>query len=146
MTDITTDNFVRQQLVAPLLIPRMPAKGINALLFFGALPVVAFFLLHGGGIQGFGSAWLADVLSTIVGSISDIGRRLAATGDAMHVAGLSQLVWLIGKAIALVGLILSYVIWPFVALRGLLQASAQPVWTDFAVTAIIVSVLMFGLN
>jgi len=133
-------------LLAPLLIPRMPAKGVNALLFFGALPVVGFFLLHGGGIQGFGAAWFADLLSTIVGSISDVGRRLAATGDAMHIAGLSQLVWLIGKAIALVGLILSYVIWPFVALRGLLQASAQPVWTDFAVTAIIVSALMFGLN
>src|SRR5205085_11631208 len=59
-------------LLAPLLIPRMPAKGINALLFFGALPAVAYFLLHGGGIQGLRVAWFSDLLSTIVGSISGI--------------------------------------------------------------------------
>src|SRR3954453_21382234 len=33
-------------LLLPLLIPRLPAKSINAGLFFGAFPVVAFFLLH----------------------------------------------------------------------------------------------------
>jgi len=36
-------------LLLPLLIPRIPAKGINAGLFFIAFPVIAFFLLHGGG-------------------------------------------------------------------------------------------------
>jgi general L-amino acid transport system permease protein len=41
-------------LLLPLLIPRLPAKGINAGLFFLAFPAVAFFLLHGGGLQGFG--------------------------------------------------------------------------------------------
>jgi general L-amino acid transport system permease protein len=35
-------------LLVPLLIPRAPHKGINALLFFGVFPVVAFFLLVGG--------------------------------------------------------------------------------------------------
>ncbi len=35
-------------LLVPLLIPRVPYKGINALLFFGVFPVVAFFLLVGG--------------------------------------------------------------------------------------------------
>src|SRR5919206_90577 len=33
-------------LLLPLLIPRLPAKGLNAGLFFIALPVVAFFLLR----------------------------------------------------------------------------------------------------
>ena len=33
-------------LLVPLLIPRLPAKGPNAILFFLALPVVAFFLLQ----------------------------------------------------------------------------------------------------
>ncbi|MBU6461794.1 MAG: amino acid ABC transporter permease [Bradyrhizobium sp.] len=37
-------------LLLPLLIPRLPAKGLNACLFFIAFPVVAFFLLHGGGM------------------------------------------------------------------------------------------------
>ena len=40
-------------LLLPLLIPRLPAKGLNACLFFIAFPVVAFFLLHGGGMTAF---------------------------------------------------------------------------------------------
>ena len=39
-------------LLMPLLIPRLPAKGPNAILFFLAFPVVAFFLLRGGGLDG----------------------------------------------------------------------------------------------
>ena len=35
-------------LLAPLLIPAVPYKGTNAILFFGLFPVVAFFLLVGG--------------------------------------------------------------------------------------------------
>jgi general L-amino acid transport system permease protein len=35
-------------LLVPLLVPRAPRKGLNAILFFGALPVVAFILLIGG--------------------------------------------------------------------------------------------------
>jgi general L-amino acid transport system permease protein len=35
-------------LLTPLLIPRAPYKGLNAALFFFALPAVAFFLLVGG--------------------------------------------------------------------------------------------------
>ena len=50
-------------LLIPMLIPRLPAKGINASLFFIAFPVVAFFLLHGGGLKGLGVSWTANVLS-----------------------------------------------------------------------------------
>jgi len=35
-------------LLVPLLIPRVPYKALNAILFFGIFPVVAFFLLVGG--------------------------------------------------------------------------------------------------
>jgi len=35
-------------LLAPLLIPSVPGKRFNAILFFGVFPVVAFFLLVGG--------------------------------------------------------------------------------------------------
>ena len=34
-------------LLVPLLVPRVPWKGINAILFFGVFPVLAFFLLVG---------------------------------------------------------------------------------------------------
>ncbi|RWK99071.1 MAG: amino acid ABC transporter permease [Mesorhizobium sp.] len=35
-------------LLVPLLIPKVPRKGLNAILFFGALPIFAFILLVGG--------------------------------------------------------------------------------------------------
>jgi general L-amino acid transport system permease protein len=35
-------------LLVPLLIPRVPWKTLNAILFFGVFPVVAFYLLVGG--------------------------------------------------------------------------------------------------
>ena len=57
--------FLAAILLLPLLIPRLPAKGINAALFFLAFPVVAFFLLHGGGIGGFAVSWTASLLSGI---------------------------------------------------------------------------------
>jgi general L-amino acid transport system permease protein len=34
-------------LLAPLLVPRLPHKAVNAILFFGLFPIVAFFLLVG---------------------------------------------------------------------------------------------------
>ncbi|MCC2609886.1 amino acid ABC transporter permease [Neorhizobium petrolearium] len=34
-------------LLVPMLIPKVPRKGLNALLFFVVFPIVAFFLLHG---------------------------------------------------------------------------------------------------
>ena len=35
-------------LLVPLLIPGVPRKGLNAIVFFGVFPLVAFFLLVGG--------------------------------------------------------------------------------------------------
>src|SRR6266436_5105110 len=82
-------------LLLPLLIPRLPAKGLNAGLFFGAFPIVAFFLLHGGGLGGLGVSWAAGLLSGFNGSVGDGGRKLAASGEATAVIG--SLLWLLGK-------------------------------------------------
>jgi general L-amino acid transport system permease protein len=38
-------------LLVPLMVPRIPYKGVNAVLFFGVYPVVAFFLLVGGAFD-----------------------------------------------------------------------------------------------
>jgi general L-amino acid transport system permease protein len=35
-------------LLVPILIPRIPYKGLNAILLFGVLPVLSFFILIGG--------------------------------------------------------------------------------------------------
>ena len=93
-------------LLVPLLIPRLPAKGLNAGLFFVALPIVAFFLLHGGGLKGFGVSWIVGALSGFIGSLGG--------GPALTE--------------------------PLTPLREL------AFWTDFAATAVIVSLLLFFLG
>jgi general L-amino acid transport system permease protein len=136
--------FLAALLLLPLLIPRLPAKGLNAGLFFIVLPVIAFFLLHGGGLDGFGVSWTAGLLSGVSDSIGDGGRKLARAGEARAVIG--PLLLLLGKLIVLLSTAISYLIWPLTWLRDQIQASARPVWTDFAATAAIVSILLFVLN
>ena len=136
--------FLAAVLLLPLLIPRLPAKGINAGLFFFALPVVAFFLLYGGGLDGFGVSWTAGLLSGFNDSIGEGGRKLAAAGEATAVIG--PLLWGIGKLIILISTVISWVLWPLTWLREQIQSSSRPVWTDFALTAAIVSLLLFFLS
>jgi general L-amino acid transport system permease protein len=136
--------FLAALLLLPLLIPRLPAKGLNAGLFFVVLPVIAFFLLQGGGLDGFGVSWTAGLLSGFNDSIAEGGRKLARAGEATAVIG--PLLSLLGKLIVLLSTAISYLIWPLTWLRDQIQASVRPVWTDFAATAAIVSILLFVLN
>jgi general L-amino acid transport system permease protein len=131
-------------LLLPLLIPRLPAKGLNAGLFFVAFPIVAFFLLHGGGLKGFGISWTADFLSGFFDSIGHAGRKLAEVGAAKAVVG--PLLVLLGKLISLIGTALSLLIWPLTWLRDQIRAAGNPVWADFAATAAVVSAALFVLN
>jgi general L-amino acid transport system permease protein len=131
-------------LLLPLLIPRLPAKGLNAGLFFIALPVVAFFLLVGGGLNGFGISWTASLLSGFTESIGDAGRKLASAGEATAVIG--PLLLLLGKLVVLLSTVISLLIWPLTWLRDQIQATGSPVWADFAATAAVVSVALFVLG
>jgi general L-amino acid transport system permease protein len=131
-------------LLVPLLIPRLPAKGLNAVLFFAAFPIVAFFLLHGGGLGGFGVSWTADLLSGVADSIGAAGRKLITVGEAKAVIG--PLLWLLGKLVVLLATVLSWLISPLTWLRNLIQGSSHQVWNDFAATAVIVSILLFVLG
>lgn len=45
-------------LLVPLLIPSLPQKPLNAVLFFGAYPILAFILLHGGSVI---NPWLSVI-------------------------------------------------------------------------------------
>ena len=131
-------------LLLPLLIPRLPAKGLNAGLFFVAFPVVAFFLLRGGGLNGLGVNWVTGLLAAFADGISDLGVRLARAGEAMAVIG-PLFPWL-GKLVVLLGTAISGLIWPLVQLNGQIQGSSHPVWIDFAVTAVVVSLILFFLG
>jgi general L-amino acid transport system permease protein len=131
-------------LLLPLLIPQAPAKGLNAGMFFIAFPIVAFFLLHGGGLGGFGVSWTASLLSGFTDSISDGGRKLTSAGEATAIVG--PLLVLLGKLVVLLSTAVSILIWPLLWLRDQTQSFARPVWPDFAATAAIVSIGLFSLN
>jgi general L-amino acid transport system permease protein len=61
-------------LLVPLLIPSVPAKTLNALLFFGAFPVAAYLLLLGGpfGLQHVETRLWGGLLITMVISFTGI--------------------------------------------------------------------------
>jgi general L-amino acid transport system permease protein len=130
-------------LLLPLLIPRLPAKGLNAGLFFVAFPVVAFFLLYGGGVRGFGVSWTAGFLSGFNDSIGDGGRKLVTASGTTAVLG--PLLWLLGQLIVLLSTMISWLLLPLTFLRDQVQSYGRPVWADFALTTIIVSGLVFWL-
>lgn len=127
-------------LLLPLLIPRLPAKRLNAGLFFVAFPVTAFFLLHGGGITGFGVSWSAGFLSSLAESVGNAGRQLAASGEASAFGAILRPA---GSAVASTGDGLNLLASPLTSLRDRLQDSGQPVWYDFGITAAFVSLLLF---
>ena len=136
--------FLAALLLLPLLIPQAPAKGLNAGLFFIAFPIVAFFLLHGGGLGGFGVSWTASLLSGFTDSISEGGRKLTSAGEATAIVG--PLLVLLGKLVVLLSTAVSILIWPLLWLRDQIQSFARPLWPDFAATAAIVSIGLFTLN
>src|SRR5258707_3730207 len=61
-------------LLVPLLIPGVPGKGLNAILFFGVFPVVAFFLLVGDvfGLPHVETRLWGGLLGTLVISFTGI--------------------------------------------------------------------------
>jgi general L-amino acid transport system permease protein len=133
-------------LLLPLLIPRLPAKSLNAGLFFLAFPVVAFFLLYGGGINGFGISWVADFLSTAALQVTDIGRWLRGIGLLSDVAVIGYPLTLISNGIVAFGDGLQFVALPFDWLRNEGVNHGEPVWFELAATSVIVSLLVLVLN
>ncbi len=65
-------------LLVPLLIPRVPRKGLNAVLFFFVFPVVSFFLLVGGwfGLREVETSLWGGLLVTLVLSFVGISVSL----------------------------------------------------------------------
>ncbi len=130
-------------LLLPLLVPRLPAKGLNAGLFFVAFPVIAFFLLHGGGITGFGLSWTAGLLQLFDDSVMGAGEALLNLSKS---SAIGPLLWVVGNLIVLVGTAIYWLIFPLTWLSDQIQRTGQPVWADFAVTAAVVSLIAFVLG
>jgi general L-amino acid transport system permease protein len=130
-------------LLVPLLIPRLPAKGLNAGLFFVAFPAVAFFLLHGGGITGFGLSWSADLLQLFDDSIIGAGQVVLGLSKTSAIA---PLLWVAGNLIVLVGTAIHWLIFPLIWLRDQVHGAGQSVWADFAITTVVVCLIAFLLG
>jgi general L-amino acid transport system permease protein len=133
-------------LLLPLLIPRLPAKTANAALFFIAFPFVAFFLLYGGGLREFAVGWVTDSLSSLILSIGDAGARLTHLGLASTHPWLALPLRLLGDLVVVLSTAALYITFPLAWLNEQIKGSGQPVWIDFAATAVIVSLALFALN
>jgi general L-amino acid transport system permease protein len=74
--DLTAILFIL--LLVPLLMPRVPRKGLNAILFFFVFPIVAFFLLVGGyfGLRYVPTSEWGGLLVTMVLSFVGIAISL----------------------------------------------------------------------
>jgi general L-amino acid transport system permease protein len=130
-------------LLLPLLIPRAPAKGLNAGLFFAAFPFVAFFLLRGGGLRGFAIHWLADLGSAFSSSFREAGQRLDFSAGTIATGWPAKLLGLVGKALVGIGDAIALVCSPLIWLRDYIDAFASSLWADLAFSAILVSILVF---
>lgn len=127
-------------LLLPLLIPRVPAKGLNAALFFIAFPLLSFFLLYGGGLKGFAISWIAGLLSGFTASISDLGARLAqAAPDSLVITRA-------GHLLSMAGSTLGWLLTPLLSLRDAIAQSVRPLWNDLAVTTVIVTLLALWIG
>ncbi|MBX5158969.1 MULTISPECIES: amino acid ABC transporter permease [unclassified Rhizobium] len=64
-------------LLVPMLIPSAPRKGLNAILLFAALPIIAFWLLHGGyGLEVVETPLWGGLMVTLVLSFVGIAVSL----------------------------------------------------------------------
>jgi general L-amino acid transport system permease protein len=93
---------------------------------------------------GFGISWTAGLLSGFADSVGEAGRKVADLGETTAVIG--SLLQMFGKMVVLLSIAISYLIWPVIWLRDQIQAADHPVWTDFAMTAAVVSIVLFVLN
>jgi general L-amino acid transport system permease protein len=112
-------------LLLPLLIPRIPYKTLNAILFFGVYPVFAFFLLVGGKLEGF-------ALTVVLALLEGLYRALFALADLPLVGilftGLANLVAIVTYPIRMP---LAFVLQPPYGL-----------WNDLVITAVLTAGLV----
>ncbi|MFU0503471.1 amino acid ABC transporter permease [Pseudaminobacter sp. NGMCC 1.201702] len=75
---VVLTGFLFVALLVPLMIPKVPYKGLNALLLFIVLPIVAYFLLVGGyfGLPHVETPLWGGLMVTLVLSFVGIGVSL----------------------------------------------------------------------
>lgn len=87
-----TVGFILVVLLVPMLIPRFPKKGMNALLLLGAFPILSFAMLAGGnfGLAPVPTSLWGGLMVTLILSFVGIGASLPL-GIVLALARRSQL-------------------------------------------------------
>jgi general L-amino acid transport system permease protein len=75
--------FLFIALLVPLLIPRIPGKALNAVLFFVAFPIISFYLLYCTPIAYAGFGFLFDLLAAVLNFIGSLVHALGFVLDAL---------------------------------------------------------------
>lgn len=130
-------------LLLPLLVPKIPGKGLNAALFFIVLPIVAFYVLYGTPLP---YAGLGFIVHLIGAAAAFIGSVIAAIGYV-----LDSVVGVIASSTAF-GTLMSWFSSPLAAFssaldRATTSLSEPPLrpwgfWIDYAIsTSIILGVI-----
>jgi general L-amino acid transport system permease protein len=130
-------------LLIPLLIPRVPAKGLNAALFFVVLPVLSFYLLYGSPLPFAAVGFIVNIIGAILAFAASI---IAAIGYA-----LDALLNLIVPS-SIFSLLFGWLAEPFeflsTALDRTVSSLSEPplrpwgFWLDYAISAAIVLALI----
>ncbi len=126
-------------LLLPLLIPRLPAKGLKRR---AVLPGISRHC-----VLPVAWRWAGGVRRELDGG-TVVGSRQQHPGCGhsrrqRHKSDCGPLLVPLGTLGVWLGTILFYLIWPLTWLRDQIQATGSPVWADFAATTAIVSILLF---
>jgi general L-amino acid transport system permease protein len=133
-------------LLLPLLIPWVPYKGVNAILFFGIFPFVAFFLLVGGtfGLAHVETRSWGGLLVTLVVAVTGIVISLPL-GILLALARMSRLTAVRTVAVIFIEF------WrgvPLIAVMFfatyMLPLFLPPTWTIDALLRVLVGVSLFA--
>jgi general L-amino acid transport system permease protein len=127
-------------LLVPLLIPRVPGKTLNAILFFAAFPVLAFFLLYGGGLSGFGVAAISAILASLENLFNLAAMRLYELGG--HASWMRGLFHAMAYALELMARAFNLTGSAVDAFQEILDRTKYPFWTDFLISATCISLAL----
>jgi general L-amino acid transport system permease protein len=116
-------------LLVPLLIPRVPYKALNAGLFFGAYPIIAYFLLVGGRLPAFGLGAVAGLLDLLFRAVY----------------GMSGIP-LLGPVFVAIAWLIAFASYPIRAPIAFITEQPHGLWYDLIGTAAIVIVALWLLR
>jgi general L-amino acid transport system permease protein len=116
-------------LLVPLAMPSAPFKKLNAILFLGVFPIVAFVLLTGGNIDISSYTWGFVALVAAAG-VAIAAFQMVAGGRDLQ-GTMPVLIGFIGTAVVLA------IIFGFVSMNLGLSTVETPVWGGLLVTLVI---------